>query len=184
MPRGKPIVDQVPEIDGHPVDEATMPDGETFAIISPLEQVEAAADDRRGRPHLTIRFPRVVTRPITSRRRMRAGRAARRASVITSALSASTAPAAIANTATDVGAADVELIELRVADDVDADHDRGHDDEHGERDHDAIEHDDAPVALLGAGSARRDQPRGDARRPHERRRGTRRARRSAGATRP
>jgi EmrB/QacA subfamily drug resistance transporter len=44
MPRGKPIVDQVPEIDGHPVDEATMPDGETFAIISPLEQAEAATD--------------------------------------------------------------------------------------------------------------------------------------------
>ena len=42
MPRGRPVIDQVPEMGGHPTDEATMPDGETFAIISPLDQSEAA----------------------------------------------------------------------------------------------------------------------------------------------
>jgi EmrB/QacA subfamily drug resistance transporter len=37
MPRGKPVLDHVPDIHWHPTDEATTPDGETFAIISPMD---------------------------------------------------------------------------------------------------------------------------------------------------
>ena len=49
MPRGKPVLDQVPEMHGHPTDEAILPDGETFAITSPLdnghEPQDADADE-------------------------------------------------------------------------------------------------------------------------------------------
>jgi MFS family permease len=36
MPRGRPQRPVVPEFDGHPLDEATLPDGETFAIAQPV----------------------------------------------------------------------------------------------------------------------------------------------------
>jgi EmrB/QacA subfamily drug resistance transporter len=38
MPGGKPPREQVPEMDGHPMDEATLPDGETFLIASPVDE--------------------------------------------------------------------------------------------------------------------------------------------------
>jgi EmrB/QacA subfamily drug resistance transporter len=49
VPRGKPVLDQVPEMDGHPTDEAIMPDGETFAIISPLDDIPEPASDEVAR---------------------------------------------------------------------------------------------------------------------------------------
>ncbi len=47
MPRGKPVVEHVQEMDGHPMDEAILPDGETFMITSPLDESVAvgASDD-------------------------------------------------------------------------------------------------------------------------------------------
>jgi MFS family permease len=48
MPRGKPKREVVPEMEGHPVDEATLPDGETFAITSPLDE---QADQPVDAPH-------------------------------------------------------------------------------------------------------------------------------------
>ncbi|HXY95050.1 MAG TPA: MDR family MFS transporter [Acidimicrobiia bacterium] len=39
MPRGKPVREVVPEVAGHPVDEALLPDGETLVIAPPIEEV-------------------------------------------------------------------------------------------------------------------------------------------------
>ena len=92
----------------------------------------------------------VVETPPSTRARERArpgGSSGARSRVITSALSTSTAPAAIANTAADVGAADLELVESGVARHVDAHDDGGGDDEQRQRDHDAVEHDRVPVRL-------------------------------------
>ena len=44
MPRGKPVIDQVPEMHEHPTDEAMLPDGEKFAIISPVERGRGPKD--------------------------------------------------------------------------------------------------------------------------------------------
>ena len=84
MPRGKPVLDQVLEMHGHPTDEATMPDGETFAIISPLDRPPRARGRRRGRPHLSISGAcvtrvswRHLHRHVLVIGRARAGRAAR-----------------------------------------------------------------------------------------------------------
>jgi EmrB/QacA subfamily drug resistance transporter len=43
MPRGKPTRETVPQVSGHPVDEATMPDGETLVIAPPVESSQARA---------------------------------------------------------------------------------------------------------------------------------------------
>ncbi|MEX1008419.1 MAG: MDR family MFS transporter [Acidimicrobiia bacterium] len=45
MPRGKPVVEHVPEMAGHPMDEAILPDGETFTIASPFDE-----SDQSDRP--------------------------------------------------------------------------------------------------------------------------------------
>jgi EmrB/QacA subfamily drug resistance transporter len=47
MPRGKPVFDQDAETGEHPMDEATLPDGETFTIVSPIDAADGAdASDR------------------------------------------------------------------------------------------------------------------------------------------
>ena len=43
MPRGKPARETVPEVAGHPVDEATLPDGETLVIAAPVEAAQPRA---------------------------------------------------------------------------------------------------------------------------------------------
>jgi EmrB/QacA subfamily drug resistance transporter len=43
MPRGRPVREQVPEHAGHPVDEAVLPDGETFLVAEPLEEMAGPA---------------------------------------------------------------------------------------------------------------------------------------------
>jgi MFS family permease len=50
MPRGKPVLDEVAEQDGHLVDEATLPDGETFAIVSPIDGVDASEPSDEDQP--------------------------------------------------------------------------------------------------------------------------------------
>jgi MFS family permease len=47
MPGGKPRRQQVPEEHGHPVDEAILPDGETFLVAEPLEEREPDAKVRQ-----------------------------------------------------------------------------------------------------------------------------------------
>jgi hypothetical protein len=42
MPRGKPVLDQVDAQDRHPMDEAMLPDGETFTIVSPIDGADGA----------------------------------------------------------------------------------------------------------------------------------------------
>jgi EmrB/QacA subfamily drug resistance transporter len=47
MPRGRPVREQVPEHAGHPVDEALLPDGETFLVAEPLEeQIDEETDEQ------------------------------------------------------------------------------------------------------------------------------------------
>jgi EmrB/QacA subfamily drug resistance transporter len=47
MPGGKPVTAPAAEYAGHPVDEATLPDGETFVVAEPLEEdtIEVASVD-------------------------------------------------------------------------------------------------------------------------------------------